>query len=318
MERAKQLLLAVILLGFVSAFFWPMEFPVDGQFWRTVMDSAHLPLFALITFICYGFVSDRNLSHERKCKYAFIAAAIISIAIELTQPLVGRTRSDLDQIYGIGGALCGAALLFLWPRRGEKQVLGSMILLLLVFVFATSAPAMKKYSILNWRSEQFPILGSFEDSTDYLLWRPNYYAYTGEGTYKWTTNYVSQGEFAMAVDAKNGGWPGVDYDAGEQDWSGYEAFAFDLYNPADSFVLRMRIDDDGDCSSYGKRFDLELDMDTGWNHVNISASEIAAAPEGRSLNLKAIRRIVMFISEDDAPRRFHLDNIRLKKTELEE
>jgi hypothetical protein len=178
MERAKQLLLAVILLGFVSAFFWPMEFPVDGQFWRTVMDSAHLPLFALITFICYGFVSDRNLSHERKCKYAFIAAAIISIAIELTQPLVGRTRSDLDQIYGIGGALCGAALLFLWPRRGEKQVLGSMILLLLVFVFATSAPAMKKYSILNWRSEQFPMLGSFEDSTDYLLWRPNYYAYT--------------------------------------------------------------------------------------------------------------------------------------------
>jgi hypothetical protein len=317
MERAKPLLLAVVLLVFIGAFFVPLEFPVDAQFWRTVMDVAHLPLFALITVICYAFVSHRDMPHERKCKYAFVGAALISIAIELAQPSFGRTRSDLDQIYGICGALCGALLLFMWPRRGEKQVLGSMILLFLVFVFATSAPAMKKYSILNWRSQQFPMLGSFEDSTDYLLWRPNYYSYTGDGTYRWATNYVSQGEFAIVVDAKTGGWPGVDYDAGEQDWSGFQTLAFELYNPADSFVLLMRIEDDGDCSAYGKRFDLELDMNTGWNEISISTAEIAAGPRERELNLKAIRRIVIFISGDDAPRRFHLDNIRLKKTELD-
>jgi hypothetical protein len=304
--------LALVLLLLLAAFFVPLGFPVDAEFWRTLMDVSHLPLFAVIAGICFGLFSSGK-GHLLRCRNAFVAAAVLSIAIELLQPLTGRSQSMLDQIYGVTGAAFGAGLLFLWPRRREREIAVVMLLMVLVFSAATAGPAWRKYRVLRVRAQHFPLLGGFENPDEFLLWRPNYYSFTGVGRYDWETNFVTQGAFALNVDASTGGWPGVDFDAGEQDWSGYDALEYDLYNPGSDFILRMRIDDDGDCSRYGKRFDHELSVIGGWNHIAIPMAEIRTSPHARELNLKAIRRVLIFISIADGPRRFFLDNVRLTR-----
>jgi hypothetical protein len=307
-----KLLVALALVALLGAFFLPMEFSVDREFWRTLMDVSHLPLFALITAFCFVFTPAR-LDRFRRCRNAFVAGAILSIAIELLQPFTGRSQSMLDQLYGIGGAAFGAFLLYIWPMRREPRIWFVAGLSVVIFCVAAVGPIWRKHKLLALRSEQFPVLGNFEKPDDFLLWRPNYYSYTGAGRYDWVTNFVTEGTFAMEVDASIGGWPGVDFDAGGQDWSGYQAWAFDLYNPGSDFILRMRIDDDGDCNGYGNRFDHELPVSSAWNNISIPMEEILRGPRSRELNLTEIRRVVIFISIADGPRKFFLDNIRLTK-----
>lgn len=308
-----KVLSGLLLLMMIGAFFVPMEFPVNTELWRTLMDVSHLPFFACFTLLAFPFFAERELPHEKKCKYAFGVAAVVSIAVETLQPSFGRSQSILDQVYGLTGALYGMFLLLMWPRRRQRQAILAVVAMSMIFAAVTAAPAWKKYRIIQKRAASLPVLGAFEDVDELQLWRPNYYSFTGHGHYNLTTNLVTEGSFALEVDASTGGWPGVSYDAGDLDWSGYDAFAFDLYNPTADFLLRMRIDDDGDCSKYGMRFDLERLVQSGWNRISIPLSEIENGPANRQLNLKAIRRVVMFISSDDAPRKFFLDHIRLTK-----
>ncbi|MGB0582654.1 MAG: hypothetical protein ACPGVU_23455 [Limisphaerales bacterium] len=312
-----KVLSGLLLLVMICAFFVPMEFPVNTEYWRTLMDVSHLPFFAIFTLASYPFFADRDLPHEKKCKYAFGIAAVVSIAVELLQPSFGRSQSMIDQVYGLTGALFGMFLLLMWPRRDQKQAVAMAAVMTLVFLAVTIGPAWRKYQIIQKRAADIPSLGSFEDVDQLQLWRPNYYSFTGHGHYNLITNMVSQGSFALEVDAalveSKQEWPGVSYDAGDLDWSGYDALAFDLYNPTDDFLLRLRIDDDGDCSVYESRFNLERFVDNGWNNISIPLSEIENAPPHRKMNLQAIRRVLIFISGHDAPRKFFLDNVRLTR-----
>ncbi len=113
--------------------------------------------------------------------------------------------------------------------------------------------------------------------------------------------------------ANAGDWPGISFNAGEQDWSNYDALACEVYNPLTPFILRVRVDDDGDCSRYGMRYDREIRLTNGWNNIVIPTSEIARAPTNRRLNLKAIRRLALFIDQHTAPQTFFLDNVRLER-----
>jgi len=306
-----KLLGALLMLAMIGACFVPLEFPVDTEFWRTCMDVSHLPLFALFTFCVYPFVADRDWPHAKKCRTAFGVAAAVSIGVEWTQPLVGRSQSVVDQVYGLAGAGLALAWLWLWPRRKEGQVMLVLTALTLVAGALTAGPVWRKDRVRRLRAALFPVLGEFERVEETQLWRPNYYSYTGEGHYDLVDSFVSQGKFALEVDASVGGWPGVDYDAGDADWSGYDYLALDLYNPASEFILRLRIDDDGDCSAYDLRFNLETLMEPGWNRLVIPTRDIRNGPAERQLNLRAIRRLVLFISDADAPRKFFLDNVRL-------
>ena len=312
-----KVLSGLLLLVMIGAFFVPMEFPVDREFWRTLMDVSHLPIFAAFTLFAFPFFAARDLPHETKCKYAFGLAAIVSIGVELLQPSFGRSKSILDQVYGLTGALYGLFLLLMWPRRQQKQALLMVAALTVVFLAVAVGPAWRKYQIIQKRAANLPALGTFEDVDELQLWRPNYYSFTGHGHYSLVTNMVTEGAFALEVDASlvasSQEWPGVSYDAGDLDWSGYEAFAFDLYNPTEDFILRMRIDDNGDCSKHDLRYNLERYVESGWNKISIPLTEIENGPRDRKLNLRAIRRVVIFISAHDAPRKFFLDNIRLTR-----
>jgi hypothetical protein len=309
---------ALLLMAMLGAFFVPLEFPVDTDYWRTLMDVSHLPFFALFTLLAFPFFAGLRWPHQRKCKFAFGIAALVSILVELIQPSFGRSQSMVDQVYGITGAMLGLVLLLLWPHRREGKAVAGMALLVLVFGGVVAGPVWRKHQVRQLRAGQFPVLGSFERVEETQLWRPNYFSYTGKGHYNLTTNFVSQGGFALAVDASVGGWPGVDFDAGDTSWIGFSDFAFDLFNPASNFILRLRIDDDGDCSTYARRYNHELLIEKGWNRIAIPVEDIRTGPTERELNLGAMRRVVLFISGTDGPRKFFLDNIRLTNNQTTE
>lgn len=306
-------LCSIGLIAIAACFFVPVSISVDVEFWRTLMDVMHLPVFAVVCGLCFPFFNARgDDAHLRNCRNAFVAACVLSIGVELLQPFTGRSQSLLDQIYGMAGAAFGAFFIFVWPRRKEPSSIMVLLAAVIAAGVAVMGPPIRKYRTIEHRLAQFPVLGSFEDAEDLSLWRPNYFSFTGEGRYRISTNYVSQGEFSQKVVAAEGGWPGVSFDAGDQDWSGQRTFAFDLFNPTSEFLLFLRIDDDGgvDGSPEG-RFDQDVLMKKGWNYVRLPVEQIGAGTKGRTLNLKAVRRIVLFIDASHAPRTFFLDNIHL-------
>ena len=159
-----KLLCSIGLVALIALFFIPVNFTVDVEFWRTLTDVMHLPLFAVIAGLLYPFFKKRGEDMRlRNCRNAFAAAATVAIVIELVQPLMGRSQSMLDQMYGIVGAAFGAAFIYLWPKRLEEY----NVLVLLAGAIAVGAaiagPPMRKYRTIEHRLEEFPMLGSFED-----------------------------------------------------------------------------------------------------------------------------------------------------------
>jgi len=313
-----KLLCSIGLIALIGCFFVPVGIPVDVDFWRTFMDVMHLPVFAVVAGLFFPFFKAKgDDARLRNCRNAFVAACVVSIAIELLQPFVGRSQSFLDQIYGIAGAAFGAGFIYLWPQRKEATTVFMLIAAVIAASAAVMGPPLRKYRTIEHRDAQFPLLGGFEDAEDLSLWRPNYFSFTGEGRYRVSTNYVSKGNFSQEVVAAVGGWPGVSFDAGDQDWSGYKTFAFDLFNPTSEHLMFLRIDDGATTGSSSGRFDHEMFLKKGWNHVRLPVEEIQAGSKGRELDLKVIRRVVLFIDSAFAPRTFFLDNVDLSNEPIE-
>lgn len=102
------------------------------------------------------------------------------------------------------------------------------------------------------------------------------------------------------------------YAAGRTDWSPYRAFVVEVFNPGEPFALNVRIDDDGDCSTYGRRFNRRLTLERGWNRVELPTAAIERGPRERLLDLRRISWVYLFTGKHDAPRTFHLDRARLE------
>ena len=109
-------------------------------------------------------------------------------------------------------------------------------------------------------------------------------------------------------------WSSIRFLAADQDWRGYEALAFDIFNPAAPFDLALRIDDADSIANDRDRYHAAIPLASGWTHASIPLEKIAAGPVGRKLRLDAIRRVIFFLDTQPEPRTFYLDHVRLEKT----
>jgi hypothetical protein len=87
----------------------------------------------------------------------------------------------------------------------------------------------------------------------------------------------------------------------------------DLYNPAeDAFTFHVRIDDEKSGWEYADRFDMNFEVKKGKNMISIPTDAIKTNINPRPLDLKNIRRFIVFVPDNRVKRDLFLDNARLE------
>ncbi|MEO8352170.1 MAG: hypothetical protein ABI680_10610 [Chthoniobacteraceae bacterium] len=315
MDRPRYRLLFGGLLFGAIVLFCPLHLTVNATFWYFVLDAAHVPLFATATWLVaasnpLGIVGDRA-----RIVCAAILTLLAAIVIEILQPLTGREESLTDLRNGTLGIALGVA--FLWPasKPTAPWVWGCKWMAAAAFTLFALWPAWAQVRGLVWRRQHFPVLADFESKSEMALWR---IADIGEPDFNTVSagrvmDWPSHGEHALIVHLAPGDWPGMRWEAGEQDWRGYQSLAFDIFNPVAPFDLELRINDYFQPVSRGTCFQRSMIVERGWNHFRIPLSEIEHGSELRTLDLSAIRKLIFFRDHPTDRTHFYLDYVRLER-----
>ncbi len=124
---------------------------------------------------------------------------------------------------------------------------------------------------------------------------------------------VTSGKYCLKVILPPGQYPGIDFQEMKHDWSEFHSLRMDIFNPAEEKVnLSIRIDDRESGPEYVSRFDTVFELKQGMNHISIPTKSIRTNIHHRPLNLKQIKRIIVFIMNNTKQRELYLDNMRLE------
>ncbi len=302
----RWLLAAVVCAG---AFLIPIRFAVNNEFWERLMDAAHIPFVALLTIFAWHILPARVVQNRALIAFAICTAAA-GIA-EWLQRFTGRDPSWSDFTNSAAGAFLTFLGVTIWQRRPVLTWRLIYIAYAGALCAITVLPAWREFRAIAWRSVNFPTLGDFENTNELRLWCGDGRRDAPDGALiRLVADHASHGTHSLCIETRAHGTPGVRFLAADQDWRGYRTLAFDIFNPGDSFVLSLRIDDDFSKPEREDRYYRGLTIAAGWNHIAIPLEEIASSPKNRRLNLASIRRVVFFLEDPAQPRVFHLDYVR--------
>jgi len=108
-------------------------------------------------------------------------------------------------------------------------------------------------------------------------------------------------------------YPGINFEEIMKDWSKGNYLKMDIFNPSgEDITFHIRIDDQKSGWEYADRFDINYELKKGMNYISIPTNSIKTNIHHRPLNLKKIRRMMVFIPNNTQKRELYLDNIRLE------
>lgn len=286
--------------------------------WLTLFDIGHAPLFGAIALAILGMLLSSPLAAQqgrlRIYALALGLTLLVGVVSELLQLDTGRNRDPWDVARDALGA--GAFLLFaatLDPRALRKSGASLRIralsraasALLLALACVPGVPVVYAYA---QRAAALPRLCEFEGG--------------------WSSRFVGTNEAELALT-----WlPGAEHHpaaAGRitflpahyssfkllepyPDWSGYESLHVAIYSELGREVeLTLRIHDRWHENRYSDRFNRRLFIRPGNNEIEIPLLQVRTAPEGREMDMAAIRRLTLFAIEPTEPFSLYLVELRL-------
>lgn len=276
------------------------------------MDAAHLPLFLGLTLVFHHYLGCWNRPAWLQRLVAGSIAVALALATEWLQPLVGRDDSLQDFANGFLGIIIAVTGLAVIKSRGSTLPRAVWAGLSLTAILYVAWPAWQEGRAIQLRARNFPILGDFENPAELRVWYPQGGTSNRTSQIDISSEHATRGQHSLQVQLGKTDWPGVNFNAGKMDFSGYHRLALDIHNPGGMFDLILRLDDDGDCSSQDTRCLHGFSLTNGWNHFTVPVTELERAPKTRRLNLRAIRRLVLFSDGQSVPPIFFLDNVRLE------
>jgi hypothetical protein len=292
-------LLFAVLVPLMALMLIPIKIEVNANFWDALMDAAHVPVFAMVTWLFFA-TNPAGLVRRRD---ALIAATLLAfggaLAVELLQSCTGRDGNLPDLAYGtLGIALAASAL----AARPVITALLALTAAALVF-----APPLAEARGMAWRARNFPLLGDFESDEELRLWfaRDRDHLVSAESGAR-VSAHATHGTHSLRVPIRVVHWAGVRLLCADQDWSTYHALVFDLYNDGPPFTLALRIDD-ARSSMHADRLNAALPMMSGANTLRVPLAEVA-----RVIDLRAVRRVVFFELQPKAEHTYYLDHVRLE------
>jgi hypothetical protein len=284
---------ALAFFAVVLSFFVPFE--VESFLFRSIVDLLHFPAGVLLAALAYRLFTK---THQLPVRNAAFLVASGLVIVEALQPFSGRSFSFSD----MGASVLGVG--FWWslslrnyPARLTLAValVAALLILSRAAIFECVAIAGQKYYFPIIYSREMPFIDyrlrvGGQRAKDFSS-RPLWSLHNGQSRSK-ALSASSPFELHLA-----------------QDWSGYEELNLEIDSV--SFErLFLRIDDFGNCTDYGDRFNASYDLSPGKATIRVSLAEIQSGPSNRNLDLSFIRRLLIF-SYSENPQ-FSVGEIRLR------
>ncbi len=318
MMLRKSIALAFTLALLTLGSFWPVRMQVDPSFWGRVFDVGHIPMLGWLAAVLLYALPERVQPSTRRPALALALAVGFAAVVEILQPFFGRSKSLGDLVNGSTGAALALTGIAAWQRTGNWLWRGCHAVALAAALAVALWPAYVEWRGIRWRQTHFPSLGAFEDEAKLKLWRSQGGSRGHATNITLTRARASQGERSLRVVGVAGDWAGVNYSAGDKDWTPFRALSVDVFNPREPFTLFVRVDDNGNCATLADRFERGFELVRGWNRLRVPTSELERGPKERRLNMKAVRRVAVFTGDGEPQRFWFLDNVRLEKRDGEQ
>lgn len=308
MRRTIPLLLGVLLLLVL-----PLAPIRAGELGGLVFNAGHFPLFATITVLVFHAIPPRWGGNGLRWITTALVGIGLTLLVELIQPLVSRSLSFADLLTGLLGIGAGLGGIAIWERFGSRARLGYALLCAGVCVVLL-LPAWREWEAMMWRAGQLPLLADFEQDVELRLWEAQGGRADGLSSIAFSTERASSGRRSLQVHAAEGDWAGTRYDAGRQDWSGYDELALDIYNPGEPFRISLRVDDDLETDKVW--FVRRTILPGGWSELRVPMDQIRVGtyPQKeprREVDLSRIWRLMLSTGKNQPGRVFFVDHVRL-------
>jgi hypothetical protein len=157
-------------------------------------------------------------------------------------------------------------------------------------------------------SDHSNVLFDFESELDLerLNWECHKWFELSEG-------HATSGRYSLKAVLPAGQYPGINFREIRSDWSKFRYFKMDVFNPANVKInFHIRIDDNQSGVEYANRFDTNFELKQGINQISIPVDSIRTNLHHHPLNLKQIKRMIVFIHNNTKNRELYIDNIRLE------
>lgn len=288
---------------FLLMFF--VDFGESTKAWQHFSDFLHTPIFFLSVIGIWYLLGETRNAQLLAGGGCLLAATLI----EVIQPIFGRSESMTDIQNGYLGILL--ALIVISLSRTRSWVLSAILSPVLLFFFILPlGPAWKERALQKRRVARLPLIADFEIPEDLKTFAAIAEEEPKESLEK--TSEAHSGQFALEIKTTPFQFSGAELRLESMDWSDYKALSF-YVRAEEPFSLQLRIDDWGDCSGFDSRFNLAVDLSAGWNHVEVPLSAIENAPAKRKLNIRQLRRMLMFREASQTVWTFVLDDLKLIK-----
>jgi VanZ family protein len=288
-----------VLLIIISPFFFiGGPTPASTPLFRTLWDCGHLLFFAGLVIV---LKTRMNISGWRPCVVISAVVFVVGGAIEVIQAHTGRDGNWQDLLHDLVGTWLG----LFWLQRSNLWVwlcrLATIVLILpnmwLVFLAG----------LMQWQSAQnFPLLAGFENSTDVNHWH---------GKVEVSSEQHTQGINSLKIYFDSKKYSGATLKDYLGDWRGYHTFSLDIYNPQEQALnLVLRINDlnhEFGPNAFSDRFNLNLVVEHGWNHIDIPLARVEHAPATRLMDMQNIVSVVIFAVQFNEPKIIYIDNLVL-------
>jgi len=263
----------------------------DPQFWRKLSDAGHFPAFFLLQLFITNLL-------QKNAFRAFPIAVFIALIIELSQPYFSRSAS-LDDFYaGVFGVWCSFLCIQAYRSRRFSIIFFSFLLSFCLSAYLAK-PACEQLIAMYHRSKIFPILLEPENTNTVLLWRPN-------GDRHKAASHIIREKFGLRITALVDGYPGIEYRAGDADWSKYENIFLRMHS-AQEHTITVRIDDKFSGSEPLSRFSKTIELNRQDGEYRIPIEELK-----KRIDVTKVRRMIIFLPQGKVG-----DSFALSKAYLE-
>lgn len=161
-----------------------------------------------------------------------------------------------------------------------------------------------------WRASPAErVLFDFENEAD--LDRMHWQCFT---LFAHAPEHATRGARSLKMSLYPSPWPGWAARFERQDWRPFTTLAFDLFNPtARPVAVSVRIDDRRDYPEYDDRYNQQFVLQPGANGLAIPFDALVTSGAQRPLELKRIRRLMIFMPSPQTKQVLYLDNVRLTR-----
>ena len=254
------LLATLVLLALATV---PNKYIGIEQAMHKTMDAGHFLAFGLFALLIQYLFKQGG--ENRATMLSAVSSGILIVAIEIIQPVFGRTAAFTDIATGLFGAAAFLLGRQIWLRSRTRlpKIIYSLFISA-IFILIT-IPALNEWHIVWWRTQHFPLLAQFEAPIEQRVWRAQGRTDGVKTKTRLSTEHVRYGEYALKVETVAGDYSGVNFRANGQDWSPYTNLNIALYNPGEAFSLSMRIDDETPSPGFHQRYHGSFKISGGWN-----------------------------------------------------